>query len=81
MRKIGSLVGVLLLLVVSVRGAMGGVVEDIVMGTTEPVINAISSGVSALWARNAERNRQEVESIKTRLEAAKWPNFDDISPQ
>lgn len=52
-----------------------GVVEDILKAPIEPVVNAISSGVSALWTGHVENDKLELETIRGQLEAAKWPNF------
>ena len=38
-------------------------------------MNAISSGVSALWTGHVEKDKLELETIKGQLEAAKWPDF------
>jgi hypothetical protein len=55
-----------------------GIVEDIVKAAVEPVIGALKDAVSALY--NDHRNDQALvrETIKTRLEAARWPSFVDI---
>jgi hypothetical protein len=52
-----------------------GFIEDILKAPVEPVVNAISSGVSALWTGHVERDKLELETIKGQLEAAKWPDF------
>jgi hypothetical protein len=52
-----------------------GLVEDILKAPIEPIVNAISSGVSALWTRHIEKDKLELETIKGQLEAAKWPDF------
>lgn len=52
-----------------------GLVEDILKAPIEPIINAISSGVSALWTGHVEKDKLELETIKGQLEAAKWPDF------
>jgi hypothetical protein len=52
-----------------------GLVEDILKAPIEPVVNAISSGVSALWTGHIEKDKLEWETIKGQLEAAKWPDF------
>jgi hypothetical protein len=65
---------------VSASGGTKGVVEDILKAPVEPIINAISAGVSALWARKVETDKLEVETIKTQLEAAEWPDFGGVAP-
>jgi len=57
-----------------------GVVDAILAAPLEPIITAISSGVAALWTRRVETDTLELETIKTQLEAAKWPNFGDVAP-
>jgi hypothetical protein len=52
-----------------------GVVGDILKAPIEPIVNAISAGVSALWTGHVEKDKLEVETIKGQLEAAKWPDF------
>jgi hypothetical protein len=52
-----------------------GLVDDILKAPIEPIVNAISSGVSALWTRHVEKDKLELETIKGQLEAAKWPDF------
>ena len=52
-----------------------GLVEDILKAPIEPIVNAISSGVSALWTGHVEKDKLELETIKGQLEAARWPDF------
>jgi hypothetical protein len=52
-----------------------GVVEDIAKGAIEPVVDGIKSAAGALWTRHVEKDKLEIETIKTQLEAAKWPDF------
>jgi hypothetical protein len=61
----------------SASGAGGtkGLVEDILKAPIEPIVNAISSGVSALWTGHVEKDKLELETIKGQLDAAKWPEF------
>jgi hypothetical protein len=58
-----------------------GVLEEIAKGAVEPLFNAISDGVGALWTRHVENDKLEIETKKTQLEAAKWPKFSDIAAQ
>jgi hypothetical protein len=55
-----------------------GVPADIVKGAIQPVIKALLEGVAAIY--NNYRNDQALtrETIKTQLEAAKWPNFAEV---
>lgn len=52
-----------------------GLVEEILKAPVEPIVDALSSGMSALWAGHVEKDRLELETIKGQLEAAKWPDF------
>ncbi len=63
----------------SATGGTKGVVEDVAKAAIEPLVNAISSAVGALWTRHVEKDALELETIKTQLEAAKWPDFGDIA--
>ena len=56
-----------------------GVWEEIAKGAVEPVVNKISDGVGALWAGHVEKDKLELETKKTQLEAARWPEFADIA--
>jgi hypothetical protein len=58
-----------------------GVWEEIAKGAVEPLFKTISDGVGALWTRHAEKDKLEVETERTQLEAAKWPRFSDIAAQ
>jgi hypothetical protein len=58
-----------------------GVWEEIAKGAVEPLLTAISGDVGALWTRQAEKDKLEIETKKTQLEAAKWPKFSDIAAQ
>jgi hypothetical protein len=58
-----------------------GVWEEIAKGAVEPLFKAISDGVGALWTRHVEKDKLELETKKTQLEAAKWPKFSDIAAQ
>jgi hypothetical protein len=51
---------------------------DFAKGALQPVIDALSEGVAALY--NNHRNDQALtrETIKTQLEATKWPNFAEV---
>ncbi len=58
-----------------------GVVEDIVKGATEPVIGALKEAVSFLFKYYfVEPDALKRDTIKTQLEAAKWPSFAEIKP-
>jgi hypothetical protein len=58
-----------------------GIWEEIAKGAVEPLFKTISDGVGALWTRHVEKDKLELETKKTQLEAAKWPMFSDIAAQ
>lgn len=58
-----------------------GVWEEIAEGAVEPLFKTISDGVGALWTRHVEKDKLELETKKSQLEAAKWPRFGDIAAQ
>jgi hypothetical protein len=58
-----------------------GVWEEIAKGAVRPLVKAISDGAGALWTRHVEKDKLEIETKKTQLEAAKWPKFSDIAAQ
>lgn len=58
-----------------------GAWEEVAKGAVEPLFKAISNGVGALWTHHVEKNKLELETKKSQLEAAKWPRFSDIAVQ
>ena len=58
-----------------------GVWEEVAKGAVEPLFGAISDGVGALWTPHVEKDKLELETKKSQLEAAKWPKFGDIAAQ
>jgi hypothetical protein len=58
-----------------------GVWEEVAKGAVEPLFKTISDGVGALWTRHVEKDKLELETKKTRLEAARWPAFADVHTQ
>ncbi len=58
-----------------------GIVEDIVKGATEPVIDALKEAASFLFKYYIiEPDALKRGTIKTQLEAAKWPSFAEVKP-
>jgi hypothetical protein len=55
-----------------------GILDDIVKGAVEPLIKALSEGVAALYNNHRKDNALTRETIKTQLEAVKWPNFAEV---
>ena len=58
-----------------------GVWEEIARGAVEPLFKTLSDGIGALWTRHVEKDKLELETKRTQLEAAKWPKFSDIAAQ
>jgi len=58
----------------SVTGSKG-LIDDILKAPLEPIVNEISTGVSALWTGHVEKDKLEMETIKGQLDAARWPDF------
>ncbi|MGA7383942.1 MAG: hypothetical protein WBW81_04375 [Methylocella sp.] len=54
------------------------VVADIAKGAIQPVIDALSEGVVTLYNNHRKDDALTIETIKTQLEAAKWPNFAEV---
>ena len=55
-----------------------GILGDIVKGAIQPVIDALSAAVAALYSNHRKDDALTRETIKTQLEATKWPNFDEV---
>jgi len=55
-----------------------GVLADIAKGAVEPVIKTLSEGVAALYNNHRKDDALTIETIKTQLEATKWPNFAEV---
>jgi hypothetical protein len=55
-----------------------GVLADIAKAAIQPAIDALSEGVAALYNNHRKDNALTIETIKTPLEAAKWPNFAEV---
>jgi hypothetical protein len=51
---------------------------DIAKGAIQPVIDALSEAVAALYNNHRKDDALTIETIKTQLEAAKWPNFAEV---
>jgi len=55
-----------------------GILEDIVKAALDPVINSLSAGVATLYNNHRKDDSLTIETIKTQLEAAKWPDFAEV---
>jgi len=61
----------------SASGRKGAIV-DIAKGAVEPLIKALSEGVAALYNNHRKDEALTRETIKTQLEATKWPDFAEV---
>ena len=57
-----------------------GVLVDIVKGAIEPAVQAVSQAIAAIYNNHRKDNALTRETIKTQLEATKWPNFAELKP-
>ena len=55
-----------------------GVWDEVAKATVEPAIKAISDGIAGLWTWKVDNDKLALETRKTKLEAAKWPEFGGI---
>jgi hypothetical protein len=55
-----------------------GILDDIVKGAIQPVIDSLKEGVAALYNNHRKDDALTIETIKTQLEATKWPNFAEV---
>jgi hypothetical protein len=55
-----------------------GILDDIVKGAIQPVIDALSEGVATIYKNYRNDQALTRETIKTQLEATKWPNFPEV---
>ena len=51
-----------------------------VKAAVEPVINALSEGVAALYNNHRKDDTLTRQTIQTQFEAAKWPDFGKVPP-
>jgi hypothetical protein len=54
------------------------VVADIANAAVEPLIKALSEGVATIYNNYRKDQALTRETIKTQLEATKWPNFAEV---
>jgi hypothetical protein len=55
-----------------------GVLVDLVKGAIEPAVQGLSEAVAAIYNNHRNDNALTRETIKTQLEAARWPNFVEL---
>jgi hypothetical protein len=56
-----------------------GVADDIAKAAIEPLIKAVSDGISALYKNHRADKDLIKKTIQTQLEAAKWQDFDKVT--
>ena len=64
----------------SARGGTKDVRAEIAKDAIASVMNDLPSAVGGLWKHYFEKDPLELQTIRTQLEAAKWPEFGDIAP-
>jgi hypothetical protein len=55
-----------------------GALTDIAKGAIQPVIDALSAAIAALYNNHRKDDALTRETIKTQLEATRWPNFAEV---
>jgi hypothetical protein len=55
------------------------VLVDMVKAAVEPVVKSLSEAVATLYANYRHDKAATRLAIRTQLEAAKWPNFDEVN--
>ena len=62
------------------KGVLEEIAKGVAEGATEPIVNRVSDGIAALWTHYVvEPDKLALENNKTKLEAARWPEFADIA--
>ena len=56
-----------------------GILDEMVKAAVEPVIKALSEGVAALYNNHRKDDALTRQTIQTKLEAAKWPDFAKVA--
>jgi len=57
-----------------------GVWDEVAKAAIEPLIKAIADGIGGLWSWKVDNDKLLQKTRQTKLEAAQWPDFADISP-
>jgi hypothetical protein len=55
-----------------------GIIDEMVKAAVDPAIDALKDGVAALYNNHRADSALTRATIKTQLEAARWPDFDRI---
>ncbi len=62
------------------KGFWDEIAKGVAEGAVEPVVDKIADGVAAIWAHYVvEPDKLALETRKSKLEAARWPEFGDIA--
>ena len=62
------------------KGLWDGIAEGVAKAAIEPVVTKIADGVAAIWNHYfVEPDKLKLETRKSKLEAAKWPEFEKIA--
>jgi hypothetical protein len=63
--------------VTSARAAKGtkGVVDGAVAAAVKPIIDALRSAAGAIWDQHVQQTKIQIETIRTQLDKAHWPDF------
>jgi hypothetical protein len=62
------------------RGLWDEIAKGVAEGAVEPIVNKISDGIGAIWSHYVvEPDKLTLETRKTKLNAARWPEFANIS--
>lgn len=62
------------------KGIWDEIAKGVAEGAIEPIVTKISDGVTAIWTYYVvEPDKLALETRKAKLEAARWPEFDDIA--
>jgi hypothetical protein len=62
------------------KGLWDEIAKGAAEGAIEPIVNKVSDGVAAIWTHYVvEPDKLKLETRKAKLEAARWPEFSDIT--
>jgi hypothetical protein len=56
-----------------------GFLDEVVKAAAEPVINAVSEGVAAIYNNYRKDDAETRHAIQIKLEAAKWPEYGEVA--
>jgi hypothetical protein len=62
------------------KGVWDEIAKGVAEGAIEPVVDKISDGIAAIWGHYVvEPDKLALETKRSKLEAARWPEFADIA--